>query len=564
MEKYIVESKNGKFAYLNNSPIAYFCTEFGVEESLPIFAGGLGILAGDLLLEAGKQGLPFVGVGLFYHYSFAIHVPGQDVVLNGEEKLDPAKAGFSILKDAGEDFLIGVEVGERIIYARTWTKVYGSAHLFLLDTDIEINNKEDRDITGYLYHHNMEAKLLQELVLGIGGVKLLRRLGIVPSIYHLNEGHTSFAALAIAVEYTHDHPETHSLASAIDEVKKNIVASKHTVLPASGVFFSKEQFSGVLDKYLDRHNVDYNEFFVMGKSDTDGGWFSSTRFLIQSIIRGNAVSILHAAFEKKVHPHSPLFGITNGVNVDRWRSKDWPNSPAKEATDEILLAFKTKKRKELIDLVRQKTGAELDPNAMTIVWARRFAPYKRPDLIFSDLERLVNIFESKEGPMQIILAGNASYDNEEGKVLLDKILGLIFDPRLKGRAVYLPGYSIDMAHVLIEGADVWLNTPIRGKEACATSGMKAALNGTLQLSTSDGWIEEVEWADKGWVLPAEDTANNLYEILEKEVVPAFYRKSEGVAMEWASKMRNMADRAESYYTTDRMLNEYLEKLYFPK
>lgn len=564
MEKYIVESKNEKFAYLNNSPIAYFCTEFGVEESLPIFAGGLGILSGDLLLEAGKQGLPFVGVGLFYHYGFAVHTPGKDIVLDGDDKIDPSQAGFSVLKDGDKDFLVEIEVSSRKIFARTWTKAYGSAHLFLLDTDIDENTKEDRDVTGYLYHHNLEAKLLQELVLGIGGVRLLRHIGIVPSIYHLNEGHTSFAALAIATEYMHDHPETRSLAGAIDEVKKNIVASKHTVLPASGVFFSKEQFKGVIDAYLAQHNVDYDEFFVMGKSDSDGGWFSSTRFLIQSIIRGNAVSILHAAFEKKVHPHSPLFGITNGVNVDRWRSKDWPSGPAKEAPDETLFAFKIKKRAELVDLIKQKTGAELDPNALTIVWARRFAPYKRPELIFSDLDRLVNILESKEGPVQLILAGNASYDNEEGKVLLDKILGLIFDPRLKGRVVYLPGYSITMAHALIEGADVWLNTPIRGKEACATSGMKAALNGTLQLSTSDGWIEEVEWADKGWVLPAEDTANNLYEILEKEVVPTFYRKSEGVAKEWLSKMRNMADRAENYYTTERMLNEYLEKLYFPK
>jgi len=252
------------------------------------------------------------------------------------------------------------------------------------------------------------------------------------------------------------------------------------------------------------------------------------------------------------------------VNLPRWRSKDWPQKPANEISDEELWQFKNKKRQVLVDMVKEKTGFDLDPNALTVVWARRFAPYKRPEMLFNDMKRLAALLNKKDQPIQFVMAGNAGYDNEEGKKLLEEIMTKMGDKSLHGRAVYVPGYSIEIAHKLIEGADLWLNTPIRGKEASATSGMKSGLNGTLQFSVSDGWIEEVDWSDKGWVLPSEDSEEALYGILENDIRNMFYDREGDIPKDWVTRIRNTAKWVECNYTTERMLTDYIEKLYFPR
>lgn len=450
--------------------IAFICAEFGIEESLPIYAGGLGILAGDFVLEAGKQGLDFNAVGLFY---------------NGNSP-SPDSVGFELTKTPF-DF-------------KVWKKSYGTANLFLLDGG---------EITKQLYGPDDIAMLKQQILLGFGAVKLLNFLNIHPDVWHLNEGHTALTALALPPG-------------------ANIVATKHTILPGAGLHLEWD----VVKKYLE-----INDDFVSKASyKNNPKYFSTTAYLLRMAVRVNAVSITHADFERGVHPDSKLFPITNGVSVDRWQS---PHSKAEN-------------KKILFDHLKNKYGFTLDSRLLTIIWARRLASYKRPGLLFEDLDRLTQIVNNEEYPVQIVFAGKAS-------AAAQKIMDACQRPELKNKVVFIPEYDIPLSKLLVAGADVWLNTPLPGQEASGTSGMKAGLNGSLMLSTADGWMAELDWSNVGWILFEHGIVENLYNLIETLIAPLYYDNK----TEWEARMQKTREIVLTNYTAERMVKDYLTKLYFP-
>jgi starch phosphorylase len=551
---------NRQYEYLESKPIAFFSVEYALEEALPIYAGGLGILSADLLMEAGSRGLPFIGVGLFYHYGFATYpLPEKPV------RLHPEQCGYALLSDrTGEIFFVEIELASRLVWAQVWARSYGAARVLLLDTDVPKNSQHDREITDYLYPAEFQKRLDQEIILGIGGVKLLRRLNLSPSIYHLNEGHAGFAALALIAEYLHDHPEEQSFATALQKIRPFVVGTKHTILPASGIFFTRTDFEGVLESYFSRHKISFEDFWSFGVFEEDPNVFSMTKFFLQCAGRANAVSKIHQAFEKQLHPQSTLIAITNGVNTSRWQADELRDANRIAVPAGQLWKVHGSYREKLIRFVHDKTGKKLRKDALTIVWARRFAAYKRPELLFANLERLEKLVADPARPVQFIVAGQPNLSEESGIGIWHQILRAIENSGLRDRIVYLPEYSLAAAKIFTLGADVWLNTPERGKEASGTSGMKSGLNGGLQVSTADGWVEKVDWSDKGWILPESKLPEALYDILEGEVVPLFYeRDSRGVPSTWVQKMSRTVAMTSDFYSTKRLLDEYIHKLYFP-
>ncbi|HEY9583763.1 MAG TPA: alpha-glucan family phosphorylase [Candidatus Paceibacterota bacterium] len=524
---------------INNhgSPIAYFCMEYAIDDDSNAYAGGLGILAMDYLLEAADQGVPIVAIGLRYS-----HDPSELV-----------SKDFSVLKDEkSEIFIIEIPVGDEIVKAKVWHRRFkDSVDLMLLDTHTSENLQNDLNITSYLYDSDFYTRIKQQIILGIGGVRLLNTLNIKPRVYHLNEGHTAFAGLAIIAE---------KKAKNKNE-KIKVVATKHTIFHDAGMFIKKEDFHKYVAPYCKIMGIDSNEIYKKGEFELDSDTFSTTRFLMNTSDIQNGVSVLHTVYEKKVHPHSKLIPVTNGVYKKRWQAREWKGNPI-DLSNKDFWDTKNILRAKLVSFVKEKTDESLDPQVCTIVWSRRFAEYKRPFLLFSDLERLKNIVSNKDRPMQFIISGKAHLADAPEQEIIKKVKEISQSADFKGKVVYVPNYSLNVARSLVQGADVWLNTPIRGKEACGTSGIKASFNGALQCSVSDGWVDEVSWENKGWMLSEDNTKEDMYSYLENDIPDLFYnRSSEDIPAKWIANMKSTIDIVEFGYTTARMLRDYLDKIY---
>jgi len=534
-----------EYKHLENAPVAFFCAEYALDEesSSAMYAGGLGVLAGDFVLESADESLPFVALGLWY----GSHISKD----------------FSIINRNGIPIMIEVPCGEEIIKTHVWSRRFGqSAYLLLLDTDIPENLPENRIITNHLYDSNFHTRMKQEILLGIGGVRLLSELGITPSVYHLNEGHTAFAALELLVRQI-VASGSRDIKTAVASIKEKIAATKHTIFSLAGSSLKEEEFGTLVGPYCRQNNIAVSDMFKLGENRNTPKIFSTTQFLLNCAGRQNGVSILHTVFEKLAHPDSILFPITNGIFTKRWQAEAWQTGPKNKTqfTDETLWKIKRELRERLVNFVATKTGVILNPDACTIVWSRRFARYKRPELLFSDPARLERIC-SNNLKAQFIISGQAHESDTEGQKTIEKIKAIVKNPIFNNQIVYLENYSMTVAKELILGADVWLNTPERGFEACGTSGMKAGLNGALQVSTSDGWIDEVNWSNIGFILPGDDTANAIYDVLEKEIIPLFYKRgSSKLPLEWIKRMRAMQNIVESGFTAKRMLHDYLTKAY---
>lgn len=510
--------------------IAFFCLEYAIEDNLPIYAGGLGVLAGDYLLEASSQKIPFYGLGLFYHQ-----------YLN-----DPSCCGFKpLICSDGKEVLIEIDIKNPPILAKVWAKRYNSACLFLFDTNIPQNSPEDREITNTLYDANLKNFLAQQLVLGIGGIKLLDYLDIEPAVYHLNEGHTSFAILGLLAKQKNLLPP-----------KKLIVSTKHTIFSGAGVYINKENFYNLLNYFCNRYHLDIEKLFVSGSAETHPNHFSTTKFLLTYSRRSNGVSKSHCFYESQLHPGSSLIPITNGINPKRWQIPEFGEKY--ELSDEQIWSIHQKNKREMIKTI----GSDLNEEYLTIVWARRITSYKQPLLIFSDLDRLSKLVNNPNTPIQIIIAGRIKENDPDGIELENQINKFCSNPNLSKRVVFYPNYCIGVAKKLVAGADVWLSTPEIGKEACSTSGMKSGINGVLQFSTNDGWVTEVNWENIGWIIPENDVSNNLYKILETQIAPLYYqRNKKNIPTEWIKRMRKTRKIILEKYTTQRMLNNYFKKLY---
>ncbi|HSX02055.1 MAG TPA: alpha-glucan family phosphorylase [Candidatus Saccharimonadia bacterium] len=533
--------------------IAYFSAEYSVADSLPIYAGGLGILAGDTVQEAGAQGRSFHAFGLVYHEAFTAGDTDNRPIM-GRLSAD----GFEIVRnDANQPLILEIPVSGEMVKVRAWRKYYQTACLTLLDTRLEDNSPGAQKITNHLYDSLPGVMLQQQVVLGLGAIALMENLGIEPDIYHLNEGHMAFVGLAVALRHQRLHPEL-SLTEAIAAVKPKLVATKHTILAGAGLMLEHNELEAALGPVLAAAKGSAYDLMTLG--GRHDGRFSTTKFLLALTHRANGVSAIHVRSEAEAHPNSPLITITNGVFVSRWRAASLDGTPL-EFDDHNLWQMHRENRGLLLDYVKAETGKRFHPDHLTVVWARRMTAYKRPELLVSDLDRLIALAHHSTRPIQFVVAGQANLADSAGLALMNQVIAASRRPELADSFAYLPHYNPMTARLLVQGGDLWLNTPIRGQEACGTSGMKASLNGALQLSTSDGWIDEIEIEPLGWELPVDEPGPALYHILEHEVAPLFYNQSAGLPQGWIKKMRAAIDLTEHQFTATRMLNEYYDRLY---
>ncbi len=529
--------------------IAYFSAEYSVADSLPIYAGGLGILAGDIVQEAGAEQRDFHAVGLVYHEAFTAGDTDNRSIIS---RL--SAEGFEIVKgDDGQPLTVQVPVGTEQVAVRAWRKMYDTASLLLLDTRVEGNSPEAQKITNHLYDSLPGVMLRQQVVLGLAGVAMLEALKVQPDVYHLNEGHMSFVGLAVALRQQQLHPEL-TLAEALAAVKPQLVATKHTILAGAGLTLDHQALEEVLGTTLAAAKGSVYDLMALGgKPDS---YFSTTKFLLTISARQSGVSVIHVKAEAEAHPGSPLIAITNGVFSPRWRAATLDGHPL-NFDDDNLWQMHCLNRQQLLDYVRTETNKRLHPDHLTVVWARRMTAYKRPELLINNLERLIALAHHAERPIQFIVAGQANLADAAGLALMNDIIAAAKKPELADSFAYLPHYNPRTARLLVQGADLWLNTPIRGQEACGTSGMKASLNGALQFSTSDGWIDEIDIKPIGWNVPIDNPGPALYDILEHDIAPLFYNHH----AEWMKKMRANIGLIEQQFTAARMLRDYYDKLY---
>lgn len=504
-----------------NNPIVYVCAEYALDPDLPIYAGGLGILAGDYLRETADQKLSVVGLGLFYDFHNSV-------------KLNP------LLDNHGRPLIVEVPIQDKQIKVQVFVYLVGSNPVYLLNTNVSENSPEDRQITNKLYVDDKETRLKQELILGLGGFKVLKALKIHPAIYHLNEGHSAFLILELVRHEMREHQV--GLEEAIAIAKNQIIFTNHTLVVAGREVFSHDLVALILAGYARESGIPVSEIIKLGLVQESSS-FSMTMFSLRLAGKVNAVSKLHARKAIEVWPDYPMVAVTNGVHIGTWDIvKD--------------LRYHRTCKSMLLQYIMEKTGVNWQPHQLLLGWARRFVEYKRPLAILDNLQRFTDIARNSKYPVKIVFSGEMPADDERGNQLNQKLSELITN-KIGDCVVFLPGYNMNIAKKLIAGCDVWLNTPVVGFEACGTSSMKAALNGVLPCSTKDGWIDEVNLDKIGWILDSDHLSENILDVLEQNIVPLYYQRPD----EWQEYMRRARNLILKNFSTTRMLREYIKKLY---
>jgi glycogen phosphorylase len=615
---YMEDGSETSERYTLPGPIAYFCAEYGIHESMQIYSGGLGILAGDHCKSASDAALPFVGVGLLYRRGYF----RQQIDADGHQEhtqpdLDPAQLPLRRARGPnGAALQVSVDFIDREVQAAVWVAQVGRVPLLLLDTDIPANDGPDRPITHILYVRGREMRLCQELVLGVGGVRALRELEIEPAAWHLNEGHSAFLLLERARELLAGEAGL-APAEALQRVGRNAVFTIHTPVAAGNEVFDRKLAAKHLAPWLNATGMPTGDLLELGRGRTDdpNAPFDMTAFVLRHAADANAVSKLHGITATEtwqpVAGH-PIRAITNGVHVATWlgrpirrlyeratghslgtdRRGPEPFEKLDAVDDAELWASHLQQKRELIDfsevrLSRQfarhgespdelrEVNSVFNPAALTVGFARRFATYKRADLLFSDEERLGRLLSSEERPMQIMIAGKAHPADRPGQKVIQRIFELSRSLHLRGRVFMLEDYDMRIARFMVGGVDLWLNNPRRPLEASGTSGMKAAMNAIPSVSILDGWWDEGFTGDNGWAIGDRETVEDdadqdaadvdaLYRLFEEEIVPRFFSlDASGLPREWIATMRAAARSAIWQFSTARMLNEYVEQLYLP-
>jgi starch phosphorylase len=583
--------------------IAYFSAEFGLTEVLPIYAGGLGVLAGDHLKSASDLGVPLVGVGIFYREGYFRQVVDADGMQNeAYPTLEPDDLPLSVAEtpDGGPP-IVTVDLAGRSVRLLVRLAKVGRVPLLLLDSNLPENEPNDREITARLYGGGHEMRLQQEIVLGIGGLRALEKVGVRTTIRHINEGHAAFVSLERIRRLIQE--ERLSFAEAREVATTGNIFTTHTPVPAGIDVFTPELLWKYFGGYVNELGISFDEFFDLGREvgDSPRELFSMAVLAMRLSTHQNAVSRLHAGVSRKlwrgVMPDLPLSEvpirpITNGVHAATWTApeiaatgvlehpEDVDRAELWRAHDELRGRLVSACRQKLVE-ERRRLGARddeiadaaraLDPKALTIGFARRFATYKRATLLFREPKRLEYLLHQIGRPVQILFAGKAHPRDEDGKEFLRAVARASERPELKGRVAFLPDYDMALARLLVAGCDVWLNTPERPREASGTSGMKAAMNGALNLSVLDGWWDEAPHDEAGFVVgdakdhsSDEEIAQALYDALEKRVLPMFFdRDASGLPQRWIDRMIVAASRVSRTFSSDRMLAEYLEQCYVP-
>lgn len=547
--------KSREYQGFSREPVAYFCAEFGLEIDMPTYIGGLGVLAGDYIKEAGDRNFPIVGVGLFYAESHEPNCNSPEVT-DGINCAIPKSSDLNLVVDGKQNrVIISLPIHDRTVRAQAWKWAKGNATVYLLDTNISENEQDDRQITSRLYIPDREMRLKQEMVLGIGGARLLRALGIRPSVYHLNEGHSAFLVLELA---RHEMEERNiDFAKARFFASQRIAFTNHTLVPAGNELFSKDLVSAMMRKYADELYLPMLELVSLGAIE-DSSLFSMTTLSLKFANKVNTVSALHN--KKAVEIFSPykMENVTNGIYVNGWDSLQ---TDSKEG----IWKKHQENKKSLLSAIKEKRGADWSENDLLIGWARRFVAYKRPLSLLENIKDLKEIAQREGRKVKIIFAGHSSAGDAEGGKLLDEVRRIIAED-LKGIAVFLPSYNLELTKLLTSGCDVWLNTPIVGFEACGTSGMRAGLNGIIPLSTKDGWVDEVDLTGIGWIAESTDINRSILEILDKSVIPMYYKHLENPndpASEWLARMGKVRGLILEKFSMTRAMRGYIEKIYLP-
>ncbi|MFH1143050.1 MAG: alpha-glucan family phosphorylase [Candidatus Eisenbacteria bacterium] len=600
--------------------IAYFSAEFGLTESMPIYSGGLGILAGDHLKSCSELGVPLVGVGLLYQKGYFQQYLTND---GWQQERYPVNDFHTmpVQLERGPDgrpLTVRVELAERVVQARIWRAQVGRVPLILLDTNIPENPAPDQDISDELYGGDREMRARQEILLGIGGMRALRALGRDPVVCHMNEGHSAF----LAIERIRGLMERHGLSfdEALVAGEAGNVFTTHTPVPAGIDLFPLPLATRYLQPYAAQMKVPVEQLIELGRVP-DNADFSMAVLAIRLSNQVNGVSRLHGAVSRRMFgrlwpdvpdDESPIGHVTNGVHARSWISYEmatlydrylgprWTEDPSDQAVwesipeipDAELWRTHERRRERLVAFTRRtlraqlerrgapaaqidQAGELLDPAALTIGFARRVVPYKRTLLIFQDFERIVRLLSSEDRPLQIIFAGKAHPEDDKGKSIIRDLVGRLRDPRIRVRAVFIENYDMMVARYMVQGVDVWLNTPRRPLEASGTSGMKAGMNGALNLSILDGWWDEAYSREVGWAIghgeeytdeAYQDMVESraLYDLLENEIVPMFYtRGTDDIPRAWTARMKEAMRRLNPVFNSNRMVCQYVEDLYLP-
>ena len=610
---------------LVKSPVAYFSAEFGIHESVRIYSGGLGVLAGDHLKSASDLGLNFIGITLFYsegYFRQHLNRDGwqiEDYPLQQPEHLPVEK----VTRPDGKNMIISVNIAQSEVFAQVWKLRVGRATLFLLDTNINANESHYRDICSRVYGGDQNTRINQEILLGIGGVKLLKELNIEPAVYHMNEGHSAFMTLELLA---HEHSKGVSKQEAIENVRSRCVFTTHTPVPAGHDRFSREMMHYTFDKYLANSNMQFDELMLLGSEDKENKQelFTMTVLALNLSRAANGVSKLHGEVSRNMWQHLfpektvaevPIGHITNGVHAKTWASgytelfwKKFTDSidemtfsrEATEAvlakvTDEDLWLLRYNLKRNLIDFMDRYLANQLfhqhqhiglfqhdtwesgkntfSPDVLTIGFARRFATYKRAPLIFRDLDRLNRIINHPIRPMQIVFAGKAHPHDDAGKDYIRQIIEHSRRPQFAGKVIFLENYNLGIAKRMVSGVDVWLNTPVRPMEASGTSGEKTVLHGGLNFSVLDGWWPEAYNGKNGFAIGNGESfedhqeqdnfdVEKMYTALETQIVPAFYDRNENnIPVKWIKIIRNAIATIAPEYNTHRMVRDYSTRYY---
>ncbi|MFN2516387.1 MAG: alpha-glucan family phosphorylase [Pyrinomonadaceae bacterium] len=608
-------------------PVAYFCAEYGVHNSLPLYSGGLGVLAGDHLKSASDLGLPLVAIGLLYHYGyFRQRLNREGSQEESYRGTDPAQLPLHQLKGVdGAPLLVEVSIRNRTVRAQVWRADVGRVALYLLDTNIAENEETDRWVTGHLYGGDRETRIVQEMLLGIGGVRLLRKIGIEPSVYHLNEGHSAFLALELARELIQS--QRLSFAEAAKEVRQRCVFTTHTPVAAGNDEFEIDLLTRSFGRsYEQELGLSHEEFLSLGRIDPGNSneAFGLTPLAIRMCRSTNGVSRKHGevsrALWQRLWPEEviediPITHVTNGVHAptwvaplirslyeryvgDDWQVKlrdrvQWEQGIAQIPDEELWTAHSLLKQR-LVAFIRQRSFfARLNrgetpeyaeaaktlfhPGTLTIGFARRVAGYKRWNLLLTDPERLLRLVNNNDRPVQFVFAGKAHPQDARAKLTLQQVVNWKYDPQVRGHAVFLDDYDHEIARQLVRSVDVWLNVPRRPLEASGTSGEKVAINGGLNLSILDGWWLEGYDGTNGFAIGNEaqgaddddidaSDAESLYQTLEQEVVPLYYERQkensgQGLPRKWIAMMKRSITTLAPEFNSDRMVEEYARRIY---
>jgi len=603
--------------------IVYLSAEFGLTECMPIYSGGLGLLAGDHMKAASELGIPLVGVGLLYqrgYFTQYLNTDGwQQERYNDNDFFNmPIR---HLVGAEGQPLKVRIDFPRRVVVAQAWDVHVGRVRLFLLDTNVPENSVEDRKITAELYGGDNERRIQQEIVLGIGGIRAIAALGYRCSAGHLNEGHSAFSALERVRALVADH--NFVVGHALEIVRKTTVFTTHTPVPAGIDQFSEPMMQSYFGEFARQMGMSWSEFMTLGRLEANdrNAPFNMMSLALNMSYRANGVSRLHGRVSRRMVERGwpavpidevPIVPITNGVHTRSWISQEmselfdrylgpaWSAQPADQTIweriehipDEELWRTHERRRERLVAAARRRVvrqleqrgaldheihlaGEALNTTALTIGFARRFAPYKRATLLLRDPDRLKRLLTSDTRPVQLIIAGKAHPNDQSGKDLIREIIHFAHQPELRRRIVFLEDYEISLARSLVQGVDLWLNTPRRPMEACGTSGMKVVFNGGLNASILDGWWDEAYARDRGWAIGSgeEYTDGNLqdhiesdalYVLLEEDIIPLFYeRDTDGLPRGWIARMKSSMRALCPRFNANRMIREYAERFYVP-